>query len=106
MSTKKTSEWNISSDIYDIVGSLEDLKRRYIEDEDETTLALGIFGFLTDTEAKKIQTAVIMTGELGNEMFPQRAKLDKTITTHAMYCNVSDLNAEPSHAIINLAINN
>ena len=104
MSTKKTSEWNISADIYDIVGSLDNLKQRYIEDEDETTLALGMFGFLTDTEAKKIQTAVIMTGELGNEMFPQRAKLDKNITTHAMYCNVSDLNAEPAHAIINLAI--
>lgn len=98
------TDWNISSDIYGIVESIDELKKKFIEDEDETTLSLGIFGFLTDTEAKKIQTSIIMAGELGNEMFPQRAKLDKNITTHAMYCNVDNLNATPSHMTINLAI--
>lgn len=104
MSSNNNSEWNISSDIYGIVESIDELKQRYIEDEDETTLSIGIFGFLGDTEAKKIQTSVIMAGELGNEMFPQRAKLDKNIVTHAMYCNVDNLNATPSHMILNLAI--
>ena len=77
-----STDWSISSDIYDIVGAVDNLKKKYIEDEDETTLALGIFGFLGDTEAKKIQTNVIMAGELGNEMFAQRAKLDKNITKY------------------------
>ena len=104
MAVNNTSEWAISADIYDIVGTIDNLKKKFIEDEDETTLALGIFGFIGDTEAKKIQTAVIMAGELGNEMFPQRAKLDKNVTTHAMYCNVDDMNANPSHIIINLAV--
>ena len=49
------TEWSMNSDIYDIVDSIQDLQRRYIEDEDETTLSLGVFGFVTDTEAKKIQ---------------------------------------------------
>ena len=93
----KTSDWLPSVDIYNVVESVENLKKKFIEDEDETTLAAGIFGFLTDTEAKKIQTAAIMTGELGNEMFPQRAKLDKNVVTHAIYCNVEDLNAVPAH---------
>ena len=103
MSTTKT-DWNISTDIYDIVGSIDELKKRYVEDEDETTLALGIFGFIGDTEAKKIQTSIIMASELGNEMFPQRAKFDKNIVTHAMYCNVDNLNATPAKMTINMAI--
>ena len=98
------TNWNISTDIYDIVGQIDNLKKRFIEDEDETTLALGSFGFIGDTEAKKIQTAVVMSGELGNEMFPTRAKLDKNITTHAIYCNIGDINAIPSHMMLNLAI--
>lgn len=99
-----STDWSISNDIYSIVNAVDDLKKKYVEDEDETTLALGIFGFLGDTEAKKIQTAVIMAGELGNEMFPQRAKLDKNIVTHAMYSNIEHLNAVPAHMQINLMI--
>lgn len=104
MANNYSSEWNITSDVYGIVESVDNLKKRYIEDENETTLALGIFGFIGDTEAKKIQTSIIMAGELGNEMFPQRAKLDKNIITHAMYCNITDTNAVPAHMILNLAI--
>lgn len=98
------TDWAISSDIYDIVDMVEKLKKRYIEDEDEGTLSVGIFGFLGDTEAKKIQTSVINAGILGNEMFPQRSKLDKNVITHAMYCNVDKLEAVPAHIMINVAI--
>ena len=103
-SNNESSQWNISTDIYDIVGTLDNLKSRFIDTEDETTLSLGIFGFITDTEAKKIQTATIMAGELGNEMFPNRAKLDKNIVTHAMYCNINNLNAVPAAMTVDLAI--
>ena len=74
-----STDWNISTDIYDIVNSVNNVKKRYLPDEDETTLALGVFGFLTDTESKKIQTSTIMTGELGNEMFPLRSKRGKKL---------------------------
>ena len=43
------TEWSINSDIYDIVDSVKKLQQRYIEDEDETTLSLGVFGFISDT---------------------------------------------------------
>lgn len=98
------TEWNITTDIYDITNSLNQLKRRYLDDEDETTLALGIFGYITDTEAKKIQTSTIMTGQLGNEMFPTRAKLTKNVLAHAIYCNIDDINAIPSKMTINIGI--
>lgn len=98
------TEWSISNDIYSIVEAVDNLKKRYVEDENETTLAIGIFGFLGDTEAKKIQTSVVMAGELGNEMFAQRAKLDKNIITHAMYCNIEHINAVPASIITTLMI--
>jgi hypothetical protein len=99
-----SSDWAVSTDIYGIVNQVDNLKKKYIEDENETTLAVGIFGFLGDTEAKKIQTAIINTGELGNEMFPQRAKLDKNIVTHAVYCNIEGINAAPAAMTINIAV--
>ena len=103
-SNNSTTDWNISTDIYDISNSLNNLKKRYIDDEDETTLALGIFGYITDTEAKKIQTSTIMTGEMGNEMFPTRAKLTKNVLTHAIYSNIQDINATPSTITINIGL--
>jgi hypothetical protein len=99
-----TSDWEISTDVYGIVNTVDRVKSRYIDDETETTLALGIFGFLGDIEAKKIQTSVIMTGELGNEMFPTRAKLTKNVLTHATYSDISNINAIPAIITLNLGI--
>ena len=99
-STPDTSQWNISTDIYSIVDSVNKLKARFVEDENETTLALGIFGFIGDTEAKKIQSSIIMTGELGNEMFPARAKLNKNVLAHAIYANIEGINATPAILVV------
>ena len=98
------TEWDISTDIYSIVDNINKLKARYVDDVDETTLSLGIFGFLGDTEAKKIQTATVMAGELGNEMFPARAKLNKNVLAHAIYCNVEGINAVPATLTVNMAV--
>jgi hypothetical protein len=102
--TTITSEWNPNTDIYNIVEMVDNLKKRYIEDEDETTLSIGIFGFIGDLESKKIQSAIIQTGELGNEMFPTRAKLEKNILTHAIYQNVTDINAQPASIVVTIGI--
>lgn len=102
--TQNNSEWAVSADIYNIVNMVDNLKKRYVEDEDETTLALGIFGFIGDVESKKIQSAIIQTGELGNEMFPTRAKLEKNILSHAIYQNVDDINASPAFVVANIGI--
>ena len=104
VSNSNNTDWKISTDIYDIVESVDNLKKRYIEDEDETTLALGIFGYITDTESKKIQTATIMTGQLGNEMFPTRANLTKNVLAHSIYNNISDINAIPARMVISIGI--
>jgi hypothetical protein len=103
-SNDNSTNWNISNDIYDIVRSVNDLQKRYIEDESEAALALGLYGFLADTESKKIQTSVVMTGKLGNEMFPTRAQLTKNVLTHAIYNNIPDINAVPAQIMLNMGI--
>lgn len=97
------SDW-MNSDIYDVVDTLDNLKKKYITDQEETTLSLGIFGFIADTEAKKIQTSIIRTGQLGNEMFPTRANLTRNVLTHAIYSNIGDINAKPSHITLNIGV--
>lgn len=104
MNNKNNTNWNISTDIYGIVDSINGLKGRYIEDENESTLALGIFGFVGDTEAKKIQTSTIMAGQMGNEMFPTKAKLTKNVLAHAIYNNITDINAVPAQMTIVMGI--
>lgn len=103
MATTDT-DWKIDTDIYDISDNINRLQKRYIEDESETTLALGIFGFTSDLEAKKIQTSTIMTGQLGNEMFPTRARLSKNVLTHAIYNNIEGINAVPAHIDVSMCI--
>lgn len=90
----------VNTDIYNIVQSISDLRKKYIKDETEDTLALGMYGYIGDLESKKIQTAIMMVGELSNEMFPSRAKLDKNIITHAIMQNITDINATPSYMTV------
>ena len=96
------SDWNITTDIYDISKSIASLKKRYIDDENETTLSLGIYGFFSDVLSKEIQTDTIMTGILGNEMFPNRAQLTKNVLAHAVYNSILDINAKPATMTINI----
>jgi len=93
----------VNTDIYNISESIEELKKQYIP-ESEDTLALGLYGYIGDLEAKKIQTAIVMAGELGNEVFPTRAKLDKNIITHAIMQNITDINATPAYMVVTLGI--
>ena len=86
----------VNTDIYNITESINNLTKRYIDSEDEETLALGLYGYITSLESKKIQTAIMMISELSNEVFPTKAKLDKNIITHAIFQNVIDINAIPS----------
>ena len=52
--SKKTTDWSINTDVYDILDSIKKVQSRYIEDEDETTLALGIYGFIAESKLKVV----------------------------------------------------
>lgn len=86
----------LTTDIYDLVDSVQDIENRYIDDEDPETLALGIFGYLADIHATLLQNSAITAGELGNELFPQRAKFERNVINHAIYQCIEDINAVPA----------
>ena len=86
----------LNTDIYDLVDSVQDIEQRYIDEEDLETLSLGIFGYLADIHATILQNSAITSGELGNELFPQRAKFERNVISHAIYQCIQDINAIPA----------
>lgn len=87
----------LNNDIYDITNMVTEVQQRYIDEEDADTLALGIFGYFADIESLSIQNAIISTGELGNELFPARAKYERNLLSHGVINNIENINAVPSY---------
>lgn len=94
----------ISSDIYDITQTVLDLEKNYIEEETEETLSLGTYGYLMDILSNNIQNSIIVTSELGNELFPYKAKFEDNIMAHAIVQNITDINAVPAEIQVVLGI--
>lgn len=86
----------LSSDVYSVVDAVNNLKSQYVDSEDDQTLAMGIFGYIGSLESAKIQSSITMASELSNEVFPNRAKYDRNIITHAMLYDIADIDAIPA----------
>lgn len=86
----------LNNDIYDITSAVQELQRQYMEEEDEETLAVGIYGYFADIHSLMLQNAIITTGELGNELFPARAKFEKNVISHSIIQNIEYINAVPA----------
>jgi len=86
----------VNSDIYNLSKLVDDVKSAYIPDETDETLAIGTYGYIGALESSRLQTQVQMTGELSNEVFPSRARLERNIITHAIMANIDDINAVPA----------
>ena len=100
MATKKT----VNSDIYNLSQLVDDVKSVFIPDETDETLAIGMYGYLGAVESHRLQTQVQMTGELANEVFPSRARLERNIITHAIMASIEDINAIPAKMNVFIAI--
>ena len=87
---------NINADIYDLHQVATDLQKQYISNESDRTRAIGIYGYLADAHAIQLQNSVIVSSEMGNELWPSRAKFEKNVITHAIYNEISDINAKPA----------
>ena len=85
----------LGSDIYKIQEFNEELLKTNIN-EDSSTLAIGIFGYLEDAFSHIMQNNIIVSSEYINEMFPTRVKYEKSIMDYAMLYNVNEINATPS----------
>ena len=93
----------LDNDIYNITETVTDLQKSYM-DEDESILAVGTNGFLADTLSLQIQNSIIVTSQLGNELFPGRAKFEKNVISHAIVQNITDINATPAKMVAILGI--
>lgn len=85
----------LSSDIYDISAFVDDIQRNN-SDLDDTTLSLGIFGYLNDMFTISLQNSIRMSAEYSNEAIATRAKFPKNIITHALNLGIDDINATPA----------
>ena len=82
----------LNTDIYDITTMVTELEQKYIDDEDPETLAAGIFGYFADVHSLILQNSIISTSELGNELFPARAKYERNLLSHGVTNNIDYIN--------------
>lgn len=86
----------IDPSIYNITDMVHDVSKTYIPNKTEDTLSVGIFGYLIDMMSQQIQNDIIINSELGNELWPSRAKYEKNVIAHAIIQNINDINASPA----------
>lgn len=86
----------VSTDIYDITETVLEVQKNYIEEETEETLTTGTYGYLADILSRNLQNSIIVTSELGNELFPYKSKFEDNIIAHAIIQNITDINAVPA----------
>ena len=87
---------NFDPSIYNIHQTINDIAKIYVPNENEDTLALGLFGYIGDIAALQIQNDIILNSELGNELWPSRAKYEKNVIAHSIIQNIVDINAKPA----------
>ena len=94
--------YKINNDIYDITEMVTQLQQNHIDEETPETLAIGTFGYFADINAAQIQNSIIVASELGNELFPAKAKFENNIIAHSIIQNITDINATP--ALMNIVL--
>ena len=87
---------NFDPSIYNIHQMINDISKHYVPNENQDTLALGLFGYIGDISALQIQNDIILNSELGNELWPSRAKYEKNVIAHSIVQNITDINAVPA----------
>lgn len=93
---------SISSDIFKSTQFINDIQRRFYPNENENTLAIGLYGAEAEIFGRLLQSTVRIASELSNEAIPTKAKYDKNIITHAFYSGVTDINAIPASMDVSL----
>ena len=87
---------NFDPSIYGIHQTINDIAKMYIPNESQDTLALGLFGYIADIASLQIQNDIIINSELGNELWPSRAKYEKNVIAHSIIQDITDINAKPA----------
>lgn len=94
----------MNTDIYDITETVNNLQKEVMQGIDEETLAVGMNGYLSSIQSMQIQNSIITASELGNEIFPCKAKFEKNIIAHAIRQNITDINATPAKMSVMIGV--
>ena len=94
----------MNTDIYDITETVHGLQKETMPDLEEETLSVGLNGYLASVQSMQIQNSIIVASELGNEIFPSKAKFEKNIIAHAIIQNITDIQATPAKMSVMLGI--
>lgn len=90
--------------IYSMSEVINDMAQKFIPEEDESTLALGSYGFWNAMFAKELSDNIRIAQENANEMFYNKARQPKNVLAFAISSDIEDINAKPSKLPIQLWI--
>ena len=94
--TTTTSEKVLSTDIYQISEFIDDIRSNNIDDLNETSSIVGIFGYMNEIFSQSLQNTLIVVSETSNETIATRAKFTKNVITHAMNYGITKITATPA----------
>lgn len=92
---------NYLPDVYRISDTVQEIQKRYIE-EDDTTLMMGIYGYLAEINTNVLQNSIFLASEYGNEALATRSKFERTILTNAITYDIDGINATPAKMTVML----
>lgn len=86
----------LSTDIYDIYGFFDQIRKDNIDAISDTASMVGIFGYMNEMFSQSLQNTLIAISETSNETIPTKAKFSKNIIAHALNLGINDINAKPA----------
>lgn len=86
-----------NTDVYEVAGFIDDIKKKHIDTDNTDALAMGEFGYMGEVHQNIIQNAAIAASEYSLEAIPTKAKFPRNVLTHAFAVGLTDINATPAH---------
>lgn len=102
MATSSTTV-TASADLYNIYTFVEAIKAKFI-DVPEDTLAMGIYGYLSEMHSQIIENAAIMGAEYSNEAIPTKAQFERNVIAHALSLGIEKIRAVPASMDVMICI--
>lgn len=100
---EETATNTLSPNIYDIATYIDAIKAKYI-DLPEDTLAMGIYGYLSEIHANILENTAIIAAEYANESIPTKAQFERNVISHALSLGIDNIRAVPASMNVYLCL--
>lgn len=87
----------LTTDIYDIAGTVLDLQKKFYDDVDEDTLTVSQYGYQAAQFTKVMRNQTILTSEWAKENINTKAQFDSTVLTKSIEFEIRDILAHPAY---------